>query len=343
MRTAYYRAFLPVLMLLYSVDYGWHLIWQLPPGVSFNDIKAHKQYFQDACNSWIELEWKHGKCHMNVQAGELPEMVPYHWEPGHYESMSLPIPVGYSRVNLYVFDLVDSPHFLIGGSTGYGKTSLERVIIHSLIDRAVIVIIDFKQVDLEYLRDRIILAVTDEEALAILEALNREYERRIQLLRRYKVTKIQEYPHPEEMPFIVVIVDELAELDDRCKERIDRLARLARATGISLIVASQRTSTKVVSGDTRFNFVARICYKVPSPADFRVILGEDCGLAGDLPSTKGRCIFRFGLETVELQSMHLPIHEAMKLLLPDQRRWDAHVKPDRPDRDKLEVKRLAPR
>lgn len=327
----------PVLAAKRKTDYGWHLIWQLPPGVSFRQVRNQAEYFEDAVNSWIELEWKSGKLHMNVQVGELPESSPYEFDLTHFSHMELPVPVGHSRTGLVVFDLVDSPHMLVGGSTGYGKTNALRCIIHSLLSRAHIIIIDLKQLDFHYLESHCLIAYTELEALAILEALNSEFDRRIQILKKHRVTKVQECQ--ENLPYIILIVDEMAELKNKDAHYIlDRLTRLARAAGISIIVGSQRTSTQVISGDMRANFVARLCYKVPSPADSRVIMGEDCGKAGELPPIKGRCIFRFGALDQELQTQVLPVKKGEKLIREiEGRTWNVNVKP------KSEVKRLEPR
>lgn len=312
----------PVLASKRKTDYGWHLVWNLPPGVSYNQIKNHKDFFQDACNAWIELEWLHGKCHMNIQLGELPSYINYHWEPADHSKLLLPVPIGYSRTNLITLDLPESPHFLIAGATGFGKTSMIMAIIHCLLHTAVVVVIDLKGIDFAYLENHCLVAQSNEEAYAVLTALNKEYERRKPILRKYKVRKWNDCPEP--LPYIVVVIDELAELNKECFALFDRLVRLARATGISIIAASQRTSTQVISGDTRSNFVARMCFKVGTDADSRVVLGEDCSLAGQLPAVKGRAIYRYGINTIETQSMYLSPERAEELLIltKPQRRWN---------------------
>jgi len=316
----------PVIAAKRKTEYGWHLIINLPPGVSFHQVRNDKDFFQDAVNGWIEMEWKSGKVHMNIQLGELPSMVKYEWETSQYNKMVLPIPIGYSRTGLHVLDLTESPHLLIGGTTGFGKTSLVASIIHSVLDRAIVVIIDLKGIDFEYLQDHCFVAITNEQARIVLLALNQEFERRRDLIRKYKVRKAINCP--VDIPYIVIVIDELAELDKDNFELVDRLVRLARATSMSVVAASQRTSTKVIPGDTRANFVARCCFKVPSPADSRVILGEDCNAAGDLPSIKGRCIYRFGIDTIELQAMYLSEKQAEELALNTKRQkgWEVNVK-----------------
>lgn len=329
----------PVIAAKRKTDYGWHLIITLPPGISFRKVKEDKHCFQDATNSWIDLEWKHGKCHMNIQLGELPEYIEYAFDSELYHSMQLPIPIGYSRTKLIVLDLPESPHLLIGGSTGYGKTSLIMAIVQAVLNKAYVVIIDLKGIDFPYLQDRCLLAQSDEEATLVLLALNAEFEKRKLILRKYKVRKWSDCP--EEIPYIVTIIDEIAELSKDNMILLDRLVRLARATGISIIAASQRTSTQVIPGDTRSNFVARMCFKVPSPADCRVIMGEDCGLAGEIAPIKGRAIYRFGIDLLEIQTMYLSPGRAEEyILFSPKRRWDFEsVVTER----KPETKRLAPR
>jgi len=310
----------PVIAAKRRTVHGWHLVINLPPGVSFKQIRTHKDFFQDAVNGWVELEWKHGKCHMNIQLGELPEYIEYRWQPPI--NMVLPIPIGFSRTDLITLDLPDSPHLLIAGATGFGKTSLLMSIIHSLLDKALVIVIDLKGIDFAYLEGYCLVAQSADEALAVLRALNQEYERRKPILRKYKARRWQDCP--EDLPYIVVVVDELAEMDKPCFEIFDRLVRLARATGISMIGASQRTSTQIIPGDTRSNFVARLCFKVGSDADSRVVLGEDCNLAGQLPAVKGRAIYRYGINTMEVQSMYLSPNKAEELLAltKPQRRWN---------------------
>jgi S-DNA-T family DNA segregation ATPase FtsK/SpoIIIE len=316
----------PVIAAKRKTEYGWHLVINLPPGVSFKQLKNDKDYFQDATNAWIELEWKAGKCHMNIQVGELPTYIEYQWDPELYANMKLPIPIGYSRTQPIVLDLPESPHLLIGGSTGYGKTSLIMAIIQAVIGKTYVVIIDLKGIDFGYLENHCLLAQSNEEATLVLAALNNEFEKRKLILRRYKVRKWSDCPEP--IPYIVVIIDEIAELSKDNIILMDRLVRLARATGISIIAASQRTSTQVIPGDTRSNFVARICFKVASAADCRVIMGEDCGLAGEMMPIKGRAIYRFGIDLLEVQSMFLNPDKAEELiLLSPKRRWNIEPEP----------------
>lgn len=330
----------PVIAAKRRTATGWHLVIHLPPGVKFGQIKDDRDFFADATNSWVELEWKHGKCHMNIQPGKLPELIKYEWDDAAYSKMYLPIPIGLSRTGPVVLDLPEAPHLLVAGPTGGGKTSLIESIIHSVWHRAAVIIIDLKGSDFTYLEDHCLVAITNEQAHEVLTRLYAEYRRRIQVFRQYRKRKIQHCP--VDLPYIVVIIDELAELSKENFALFDSLVRLARATGMSIIAASQRTSTQVIKGDTRMNFLARICFATGNEADSRVVLGEDCGAAGQIPIIKGRAIYRFGLNITEVQTMYLsPARaEKMALLTPNTRRWDfEHTATEA----EPEVKRLKPR
>lgn len=117
-----------------------------------------------------------------------------------------------------------------------------------------------------------------------------------------------------DMPFIVCVVDELAELqDDTAQELLNRLLRLSRACGISIVAATQRPSTTVLSGDSRAQLSSRLCFRVADELNSRMVLGETCNRAAYLPTAPGRAIFRWG-KTREVQTMFLPVEEARKRL-----------------------------
>jgi len=331
----------PVIAEKRKTNYGWHLVWQLPPGVSFAKVRSDKDTLQDSCNSWIELLWRKGKCHMDVYHGDLDDELIYSWDPSLYPKMNLPLPIGYSQKGLEVLDLPKGPHVLVGGVTNYGKSNVLHTWANALLQaRAIVCIIDHKRLDFGYLQDLCILARREAETLALLEALNNEMERRIDKLEAAGVVKIQDY-QGDDMPYIVLIIDELAEANsEKAMYYIDRLVRLARAVGISVIAATQRPSTKVIPGDTRANFAVRICFQAADETSSRVILGETCSAAAWLPAIPGRCIYKYGLTEREVQAMYLPHEKARELAkqFKLERRWDINVKPTEP-----KIKRLTPR
>ena len=187
-----------------------------------------------------------------------------------------------------VADLGRMPHLLVAGATGAGKSVCLNVIIASLLatctpDDLQLLLIDPKRVELiEYngiphlIRDCI---VDPKLAAGALYELTKEMDTRYERFARAGVRKIEEYnvENPDDrMPYIVVVIDELADLmlvaPTRVETSICRIAQLARATGIHLCVATQRPSVDVITGLIKANIPSRIAFAVSSQVDSRTIL-----------------------------------------------------------------------
>lgn len=216
-----------------------------------------------------------------------------------------------------IADLAEMPHLLIAGTTGSGKTVCVNSIIMSMLyhaspDELKFLMVDPKMVELtQYngLPHCLCPAVTDYKKVA--SALNwvvGEMESRYSLLSKEGVRNIKAY-HAKglQMPYIVVIIDELADLMQVAAKTIEsaitRLAQLSRAVGIHLILATQRPSVDVITGVIKANFPARISFKVASKVDSRTVLdmnGAENLLGrgdllflkpGDPKPTRGQCSF----------------------------------------------------
>lgn len=185
-----------------------------------------------------------------------------------------------------IADLDQMPHLLIAGTTGSGKTVCVNSIILSLIFKATpqelkFLMVDPKMVELapfNGLAHLICPVVTDAKKAAL--ALNwvvNEMEGRYELLAKASARNIEIYNEKQEkIPYIVVIIDELADLMNVAKDQIEnaitRLAQLSRAVGIHLILATQRPSVNVITGVIKANLPARISFKVASKVDSRTVL-----------------------------------------------------------------------
>ena len=186
-----------------------------------------------------------------------------------------------------VADLVDLPHLLIAGATGSGKSVCINSIVTSLLltqppDRLRMLMVDPKRVELTpfngipHLVAPVI--VDTDEVLVVLKSLQNEMLRRYKLMEELGVRNIEGYNRkaPERMSFLVVIIDELADLmmsaAYEAEQGLVRLAQLGRATGIHLILATQRPSVNVVTGLLKANIPGRIAFAVASQVDSRVIL-----------------------------------------------------------------------
>lgn len=186
-------------------------------------------------------------------------------------------------------DLTKMPHLLIAGSTGSGKTvCLDSIIccllMHNSPDDLRFLLVDPKRVELVAFSEIPHLAapvvVETDKAVKVLHWLNIEMDRRYREFAKAKSRNIEAYNRDrspgEAMPYLVLIVDELADLMmaafDEVEHTLCRLAQLARATGIHLVVATQRPSVDVVTGLIKANFPTRISFAVTSQVDSRTIL-----------------------------------------------------------------------
>jgi DNA segregation ATPase FtsK/SpoIIIE, S-DNA-T family len=185
-------------------------------------------------------------------------------------------------------DLCKMPHLLVAGATGAGKSVCLNTIIASLLvsatpDQVQMLMIDPKRVELtvyngipHLIKD--VIADPRLAAGALLE-MTKEMDSRYERFAKSGVRKIEEYnaKHPDEtLPYVVIVIDELADLmlvaPAKVETTIMRLAQLARATGIHLVVATQRPSVDVITGLIKANIPSRIAFAVSSQADSRVVL-----------------------------------------------------------------------
>ena len=207
---------------------------------------------------------------------------------------------------LRVTNLAEMPHLLIAGSTGTGKSVFLNALILSLLyrctpDELKLVMVDPKRLELGLYEDiphLLAPVVTDPKVASnVLRNATREMERRLKLLAQRGVRNIDQYNRTFEkaeslslfdnleesehqrLPYIVIVIDELADLmmvdTSNVEESITRLAQMARAVGIHLILATQRPSVDVITGLIKANFPARISFRVASKVDSRTILDSN--------------------------------------------------------------------
>jgi S-DNA-T family DNA segregation ATPase FtsK/SpoIIIE len=246
--------------------------------------------------------------------------------------MDLPIVLGKTISNeTFMFDLAKAPHLLCAGATGQGKSVGLNAILVSLLYKKhpaqiKFVMVDPKKVELTLYQkiERHFLAKLPDSEEAIItdtskvvntmKSLCIEMDDRYELLKNAQVRDIKEYNkkfigrklNPEKghryLPYIVVVIDEFADLIMTAGKEIEhpiaRLAQLARAIGIHLIVATQRPSVNVITGMIKANFPARIAFKVSSKIDSRTILDTQ---GADQLIGRGDMLISFGNDLTRLQ------------------------------------------
>ncbi len=287
-------------------------------------------------------------------------------------NFSLPIAIGKKIDNEnYIVDLASMPHLLMAGATGQGKSVGVNAILVSLLykkhpSQLKLVLIDPKKVELSIYRviEKHFLAklpgeddaiITDtRKVVHTLNALCIEMDNRYDLLKEAGARNIKEYNekfikrklNPQKghqfLPFIVLIIDEFADLIMTAGKEIElplaRLAQLARAVGIHLIIATQRPSVNIITGTIKANFPSRVAFKVTSKVDSRTIL--DMGGAEQLIG-KGDMLIAHNGEITRLQCAFVdtPEVEQVVAFVGDQRGYPhSFFLPEYVDEKELEGK-----
>ncbi|MFL5763362.1 MAG: DNA translocase FtsK 4TM domain-containing protein [Bacteroidia bacterium] len=290
-----------------------------------------------------------GKGTIGIEVPNMnPEMVPMRTilasEKFQNTTMDLPIALGKTISNeTFITDLSKMPHLLMAGATGQGKSVGLNAVLVSLLykkhpSQIKFVLVDPKKVELTLFNkiERHFLAKLPDSAEAIitdtkkvihtLNSLCIEMDQRYDLLKEAQVRNLKEYNakfiarklNPNNghkfLPYIVLVVDEFADLIMTAGKEVEtpiaRLAQLARAIGIHLIIATQRPSVNIITGTIKANFPARIAFRVTSKIDSRTIL--DSGGADQLIG-RGDMLLSTGNDLIRLQCAFVDTPEVDKI------------------------------
>jgi DNA segregation ATPase FtsK/SpoIIIE, S-DNA-T family len=293
-------------------------------------------------------------------------------EKFQYSNYSLPIAIGKKIDNEnFIVDLASMPHLLMAGATGQGKSVGVNAILVSLLykkhpSQLKLVLVDPKKVELSLYRmiEKHFLAklpgeeepiITDtKKVVHSLNALCIEMDNRYDLLKEANARNIKEYNDKfvkrrlspkkghQYLPFIVLVIDEFADLIMTAGKEIEmpiaRLAQLARAVGIHLIIATQRPSVNIITGTIKANFPSRVAFKVSSKIDSRTIL--DAGGADQLIG-KGDMLISHNGEITRLQCAFVDTPEVERVaeFIGQQRGYpEAYKLPEYVDEKEMEGK-----
>lgn len=286
-------------------------------------------------------------------------------------TMELPCAVGKTITNeVFMFDLAKAPHLLVAGATGQGKSVGLNAIITSLLYKKhpaelKIVLVDPKKVEFSVyasIEKHFLAKIPDDgeepiitdvtKVIRTLNSLCKEMDTRYDLLKVAQARNIKEYNkkfierqlNPEHghkfMPYIVVVIDEFGDLIMTAGKEVElpiaRIAQLARAVGIHMIIATQRPTTNIITGTIKANFPSRIAFRVGAMIDSRTILDRPGAqqLVG-----RGDMLYLNGGEPVRVQCAFVDTPEVEKInkFISDQQGYISAFELPEPDTDEGEM------
>ena len=230
--------------------------------------------------------------------------------------------------NIEVIDLSKTPHLLVAGTTGSGKSVFINTLLASLLykfspSELRLILIDPKMLELSVYNDiaHLLTPVVTEpkKAIIALKWVCKEMERRYSMMNEEGTRNLEGYNQKasEKLPYIIVFIDEMADLmmtaGKEVEHYVQRLAQMARACGIHLVMATQRPSVDIITGSIKANFPSRVSFQVASKYDSRTVLGEIGAEQllgnGDMLMTKN------GANLIRYQSAFISDNEVNKLIL----------------------------
>ena len=294
-------------------------IYSIPNGMAKSQFEAKKEALEHQLKGKVEMWNVNNRLFIKSMTQTLPRKVDFEQvELGNYH---LGASIGHSHEGYIINDFSSSGcHLLIAGPTDSGKSvALRQAVLSMLLEYSPqylkMNLIDLKQgLEMSLFEDMPHVEVIDniDDTLLILQELNKEINYRGNILKRRELTSI--YQANLDSPRIVTVIDEFAELssDDTIMEQVDRILRLGRASGIHLIVSTQRPTVDVITGNMKNNIQARIALNTPSQIDSKTIL--DNSMAAQLPPFKGRAIFKKSSRCTEIQIPFVDPKTAKKIM-----------------------------
>ena len=248
----------------------------------------------------------------------------------NFKSTSHKIPICIGKDisgNIEVIDLSKTPHLLVAGTTGSGKSVFINTLLASILykfspKQLRLILIDPKMLELSVYNDiaHLLTPVVTEpkKAIIALKWVCKEMERRYSMMHEEGTRSLEGYNEkaPDALPYIIVCIDEMADLmmtaGKEVEHYVQRLAQMARACGIHLVMATQRPSVDIITGSIKANFPSRISFQVASKYDSRTVLGEIGAEQllgnGDMLMTKN------GGNIIRYQSAFISDNEVNKLI-----------------------------
>jgi len=334
----------PKLLSNKPTEGGRKLTYQMPAGVIPKDFKDRQDYFENYGSCLTSI---HGTgtpiITIDTYTTALPTLIKYHYDYSPIHGLA-PLACGkLGNGKDLIIDLTILPHLLIGGMTGFGKTSYLLGASVTLKKAGCDVrVIDHKRLNFakKGLSDYLTISLEESTTITLLTNLIAEQERRLTLFsglyedyNEYRSAVVKDPNLNLNLDYIVLIIDELNEIEDKtCTEMINRLIRVGRAPGISLILTTQDPNSKVWPNftATRNLCSGRVAFYVSDRYMSAAILGKDNTSACRIPLIKGRALIMQGNEETTVQTMYTSADQAIKELQTCEKRIkeDETLEPD---------------
>ncbi|MGE6619514.1 FtsK/SpoIIIE domain-containing protein [Bacillus mycoides] len=325
-------------------------VFTIPNGLDPQKIEKRWFCFQQILGRNVAIEGDIKKFVLHVfhsDAGVKPYNYSYKkWQP-LLQKYRLPVVVGRDQLgNMIVYDMVDSntPHLLIAGETGSGKSSMVRVVLSTLIqsispDKLHLYLGDLKNSEFHFLRRvKHVKAVCMEEIemQIMLQKVWKEIRERRKLMEEYEIDHIDEYNklNPDnQKPYILLAIDEVAMLQDEkeCMITVEKISAVGRALGVFLMLSMQRPDAKVLDGKLKLNMTVRMGFKCDSTINSNIM-----GTPGsEHLEQSGQMILKLnGLKKV--QAPYLELSKAKEIVEPYRVPKD-EILPPNPQQEELPV------
>ena len=311
----------------------WEVEWRLHDRRSGQALLKKTRDLEHELGAALELHHDKHRLRMRAGTAEIPDVVTveeFYRHPA--PDGELVVGIGMSRWGAVWADLVKLPHLLIGGTTQFGKSVMVSQMLTRLAltygpEHLKLALVDFKRVELSAFEGlphvtppdgqaaSIAVAKDIEAYLELLKVLSESLDERRLRFDLARVKNIQDWNRRPELggrlPYVLLVIDELAEVSveeagnpEEKRQRqealalLARMARLGRAFGFHIIAATQRPAVETVPGPIKSQLLARICFKVATGTESRVVLGEDNSTGAELPAHRGRGIWQWSLPAV---------------------------------------------
>lgn len=239
------------------------------------------------------------------------------------DKYKVPILVGFEDGGYTFLDLIDpAPHLLIAGQTGMGKSSTVRSILTTLVlsktpEQVKLFLFDLKRTEFFLFKNLphvVEFSVEENQIRTHLQEINKEMDRRGDIQMEYEVSSILRLPKHirEEMPILVICIDEFQDLDEDTMELVGRVAAKGRSLGVLLLLSTQRPDSTVLKGKIKNNLVNRISLKQSNSTNSKIV---DCQGAESIKNV-GECVFSVGGELRRAKTVFLDDQRAKEILAP---------------------------